>query len=104
MPTHRIDEDQGSDQLLLQEYEYFLAGKAEGTIEAYLRTVRQLMDWIAVRPGSSGHFQQGFTPLSFSTHLDVENVNLADEREVGAHLVSVVVLEQPLRTVFPNLG
>jgi site-specific recombinase XerD len=57
MPTHRLNEDQGSDQQLLQEYEHFLTGKADGTIEAYLRSVRQMMDWIAVRPGSSGHFQ-----------------------------------------------
>lgn len=50
MPTHRLNEDQGSDQLLLQEYERFLTGKAEGTIEAYLRTVRQMMDWIDLDP------------------------------------------------------
>ncbi len=57
MSAHQFDENQGSDHLLLREYEHFLSGKAEGTIEAYLRTVRQLMDWIAVRPGSNGHFQ-----------------------------------------------
>ncbi len=57
MPIHRLDEDQASDHLLLQEYEHFLSGKAEGTIEAYLRTVRQLMEWVAVRPGNSGRFQ-----------------------------------------------
>ncbi|MFL5591285.1 MAG: hypothetical protein ACJ797_21970 [Ktedonobacteraceae bacterium] len=49
MPAHQFDENQGSDHLLLREYEHFLSGKAEGTIEAYLRTVRQLMDWIAAR-------------------------------------------------------
>jgi site-specific recombinase XerD len=57
MPIHRLDKDQGSDLPLLQEYEHFLSGKAEGTIEAYLRTVRHVMEWVAVRPGNSGHFQ-----------------------------------------------
>ena len=43
MPIHRLDEDQESDHLLLEEYEHFLSGKAEGTIEAYLRTVRHMI-------------------------------------------------------------
>ncbi len=77
MPIHRLDKDQGGDLPLLQEYEHFLSGKAEGTIEAYLRTVRHVMEWVAVRPGNSGHFQppqltktavemylQGFAPKS----------------------------------------
>src|SRR6266566_6962488 len=42
---------------LLGEYEQFLAGKAEGTREAYVRTVRQLMGWVAQRPGHGGQFQ-----------------------------------------------
>jgi site-specific recombinase XerD len=54
---HRSDKDQGVDAPLLEEYEHFLSGKAEGTIESYLRTVRNLMEWIAARPGNSGHFQ-----------------------------------------------
>lgn len=42
---------QGADELLLDEYESFLSGKAEGgTIDAYLRTVRHLMAWMANRP------------------------------------------------------
>jgi site-specific recombinase XerD len=57
MPLHRANEDQGADYKLFQEYEHFLAGKAEGTIEAYLRTVRHVMGWVAARPGNGGHFQ-----------------------------------------------
>jgi site-specific recombinase XerC len=57
IPMHRSDEDQESDALLLVEYEHFLSGKAEGTIDAYLRTAHQLMKWVAARPGNSGHFQ-----------------------------------------------
>ncbi len=57
MQIHRLDKDQESDRLLLEEYEHFLSGKAEGTIDAYLRTVRHVMDWVSDRPGNSGHFQ-----------------------------------------------
>ena len=42
---------------LLGEYEQFLSGKAEGTTEAYLRTVRHLIRWVARRPGNQGQFQ-----------------------------------------------
>jgi site-specific recombinase XerD len=54
---HQSNEDQKSDALLLEEYEHFLSGKAEGTVDAYLRTARQIMAWVAVRPGNSGYFQ-----------------------------------------------
>ncbi len=49
-------EDQGTDELLLQEYQHFISRKAEGTIDAYVRTTRQVMAWIAQRPGNGGHF------------------------------------------------
>ena len=42
---------------LVGEYEQFLSGKAEGTTDAYLRTARQLMGWVAQRPGNHGQFQ-----------------------------------------------
>src|SRR6266702_692183 len=42
---------------LLGDYEQFLAGKAQGTREAYLRTVRQLIGWLAQLPGNGGQFQ-----------------------------------------------
>src|SRR5256885_11286860 len=42
---------------LLSDYEQFLAGKAQGTREAYLRTVRQLIGWLAQLPGHGGQFQ-----------------------------------------------
>lgn len=45
-----------TDENLLQEYEQFLSGKAKGTIEAYLHTVRHVMAWIADRPGHGYHF------------------------------------------------
>ena len=42
---------------MLSEYEQFLAGKAHGTREAYLRTVRQLIGWLAQLPGHGGQFR-----------------------------------------------
>ncbi len=42
---------------LLGEYEQFLSGKAEGTVDAYLRTVRHLIGWVAQLPESLGQFQ-----------------------------------------------
>ena len=40
----------------LQEYEHFLSSKAEGTIDAYVRTTRHVMEWVAQRPGNGGRF------------------------------------------------
>lgn len=45
-------------------------GKAEGTIEAYLRTVRQIMIWVAARPGNGGFFQpQQLTKMAVEIYL-----------------------------------
>ena len=35
---------------LLDEYEQYLSGKAEGTTAVYLRTVRHLIGWLAQHP------------------------------------------------------
>jgi hypothetical protein len=39
IPLRQSSEDQGIDNRLIQEYERFLTGKAEGTIDAYVRTI-----------------------------------------------------------------
>ena len=44
-------------RVLLVEYEQFLSGKAGGTVEAYLRTARQLIGWLAQLPGHEGGFE-----------------------------------------------
>ncbi len=49
LPFSGTDSSQGINEQLLREYAFFLAKKSEGTIEAYLRTVRQVMTWIAER-------------------------------------------------------
>jgi site-specific recombinase XerC len=65
---------------LLGEYEQFLSGKAEGTREAYLRTARHLIGWVAQRPGNEGQFQppqltQTAVQL-YLTHLEQEGLSL----------------------------
>lgn len=70
MSSDRAHEDQGADYELLAEYELFLAGKAEGTIDAYLRTVRHIMVWVAMRPGNDGYFQpQQLTKTAVEMYL-----------------------------------
>ena len=52
------------------EYTFFLANKAEGTIDAYLRTARQVMIWVASRPGNGGVFQpQHLTKTTVEIYL-----------------------------------
>lgn len=70
LPFSDVDPDQGINEQLLQEYAFFLANKAEGTIEAYLRTVRQVMTWVAGRPGNGGLFQpQQLTKTAVEMYL-----------------------------------
>ncbi len=70
LPSDRANEDQGIDYKLLAEYEHFLSGKAEGTIDAYLRTVRHIMVWVARRPGNDGYFQpQQLTKTAVEMYL-----------------------------------
>src|SRR5579859_4462733 len=65
---------------LLDEYEQFLSGKAEGTMNAYLRTVRQLIGWVAQYPGNDGQFQpRQLTKTAvelYLTHLEQEGLSL----------------------------
>ena len=64
------DENQGADELLLLEYQHFLTGKAQGTIDAYVRTTRQMMEWVAQRPGNGGHFHpQQLTKTAVEVYL-----------------------------------
>lgn len=70
LPFSDADSDQGVNEQLLREYTFFLANKAEGTIEAYLRTVRQVMTWVADRPGNGGVFQpQQLTKTAVEMYL-----------------------------------
>src|SRR6266480_6689329 len=65
---------------LLGEYEQFLAGKAQGTREAYLRTARQLIGWLAQLPGHGGQFRPSqltqTTVEKYLAHLEQEGLSL----------------------------
>lgn len=65
---------------LLSEYEQFLSGKAQGTMDAYLRTARHLIGWVAQCPGNAGQFQpQQLTKTTveiYLTHLEQEGLSL----------------------------
>src|SRR6266568_7426575 len=65
---------------LLSEYEQFLAGKAQGTRGAYLRTVRQRIGWLPQLPGNGGQFQPSqltqITVEKYLAHLEQEGLSL----------------------------
>ncbi len=71
---------------LLDEYKQFLSGKAQGTTDAYLRTVRQVMGWVAQLPGNAGRFQpQQLTQRTverYLTHLEQEGLSLRHRARV----------------------
>lgn len=70
LPFASSPDGQGVNEPLLREYAFFLANKAEGTIEAYLRTARQVMLWAAARPGNDGVFQpQHLTKTAVEMYL-----------------------------------
>ena len=55
---------------LLDAYAHSLAGKASGTIDAYVRAVHQLTAWVAQRPGSGGVFHPTqLTRTAIETYL-----------------------------------
>jgi site-specific recombinase XerD len=72
--------------VLLGEYEQFLSGKAEGTLDAYLRTVRHLIGWVTQLPESFGQFQpQQLTRTTveqYLTHLEQERLGLPHRTRV----------------------
>src|SRR5436853_3597098 len=65
---------------LVDEYEQLLSGKARGTMEAYLRTVRHLIGWVARLPGNEGQFQPPqltqTTVELYLAHLEQEGFSL----------------------------
>lgn len=57
-------------QALLTEYETFLSGKTNSTIDAYLRILRQLLVWIAQRPGCGEAFHpEQLTKTAIETYI-----------------------------------
>jgi site-specific recombinase XerC len=89
-----LPKDNASDEVrpLLDEYEQFLAGKARGTTDAYLRTVRHLIEWVALRPGNEGHFQPlQLTKMAIETfliHLEQEGLSINHRARVKSTISS----------------
>ncbi|MCY8478056.1 tyrosine-type recombinase/integrase [Bacillus atrophaeus] len=56
---------------LVEEYAESLSGKSKKTVDAYVRAVRQLTEWIAERPGSAGVFRpEQFTKTAMEIYLN----------------------------------
>ncbi|MGI0133395.1 MAG: tyrosine-type recombinase/integrase [Candidatus Micrarchaeaceae archaeon] len=85
-PFSAGEDDPRINEPLLREYAFFLAQKTEGTIEAYLRTVRQVMRWVAGRPGNGGVFQpQHLTKTAVEVYLaslEQEGLSIAHRARV----------------------
>ncbi len=57
-------------EALVDEYLLSLGGKATGTVDAYGRVLRQLMAWIAARPGGGDDFRpEQFTRTALEMYL-----------------------------------
>lgn len=78
-----MDESQGQ---LLSEYARSLSGKTEGTLEAYIRILRQFTGWVADRPGSDGAFRpEQLTRTAVETylaHLETEGYSVSHRARV----------------------
>src|SRR6266702_5454019 len=84
--TSPVVEINDENRALLGEYEQFLSGKAEGTMDAYLRTARHLIGWVTQLPESFGQFQpQQLTRTTveqYLTHLEQEGLGLPHRTRV----------------------
>lgn len=73
-------------QVLLAEYEAFLSGKTKSTVDAYMRALRQLILWIAQRPGCGGQFHpEQLTKTAMETYiayLDTQGYSIAHRARV----------------------
>ncbi|WP_026678140.1 tyrosine-type recombinase/integrase [Fictibacillus gelatini] len=55
---------------LIEEYKAYISGKSAKTIDAYIRSIHQLTEWISAKPGSAGKFQpEQFTKTAMEMYL-----------------------------------
>ena len=92
MTEQQPNENHGVDEFLLQEYQQFLSGKAKGTIDSYVRTTRQVMEWVAQRPGNGRRFhprQLTKTAVEvYLTSLEQEGLSLNHRARVKSTISS----------------
>lgn len=71
---------------LLEEYCSDLPGKSERTIDAYIRVLRQLMEWIAERPGNGNLFRPDQLTRTavetYLTHLRKQGYSVSHQNRV----------------------
>src|SRR6185312_2287968 len=110
MPSTKED---STDEIrtLLDEYEQFLSGKAEGTTEAYLRTVRDLIGWVTHLPGTEEHFQpRQLTKAAvelYLAHLEQEGLSISHRTRVKStisNFASFLIEEKGLLQRNPTRG
>lgn len=106
-------EEHTSDETraLIDEYEQFLSGKAQGTIDAYLRTVRHLIGWVAQLPDNDGRFQpQQLTQTTveqYLAHLEQEGLSLPHRARVKStisNFANFLIEEKGLLRRKPTCG
>lgn len=56
---------------LVEEYEKSLSNKSDKTVDAYLRSIRQFMNWVSEKPGSGGSFRpEHLTSTAMEMYLE----------------------------------
>ena len=108
LPEYAIIDEVG---VLVGEYEQFLSGKAKGTREAYLRTVRHLIGWLTQHPGHPEPFQpQQLTQTvveRYLAHLEQEDLSLCHRARVKStisHFAQFLIEEKGLLRRNPTRG
>ena len=102
-----------ASRTLVSEYEQFLSGsgKAEGTKDAYLRTVRHLIGWVVQLPGNNEYFlPQQLTQTAvemYLTHLVQEGLSInhrARVRSTISNFAQFLIEEKGLLQRNPTRG
>ncbi len=77
---------------LLEEYQDSLAAKAPGTVDAYLRAVRQLLEWVSARPGNAGDFHPELLTKTaveaYLAHLETKGDSISHRTRVKSAISS----------------
>jgi site-specific recombinase XerD len=96
---------------LLGQYEQFLSGKATGTKDAYLRTVRDLIGWVVRHHDKDGHFQPSQLTETvvemYLTHLEQEGFSINHRTRVKStisNFAQFLIEEQGLLRRNPTRG
>ncbi|TMN22724.1 tyrosine-type recombinase/integrase [Lentibacillus cibarius] len=77
-------------QTLIEEYREILSGKSDKTSDAYIRSIRQFMEWVIQKPGSNGIFRMElFTKTAvemFMEELDQQGYSVNHRKRMKSAL------------------